>query len=67
MDDVFFDTDGNPVSLDRLCVLEPAWAASRIRVAMEQIKALKAAMAKSAELRAQLEQLERVVAGLVRR
>ena len=28
----YYDLDGNPCSLDRLCVLEPAWAANRIRV-----------------------------------
>ena len=26
-----FDADGNPVTLDRLCKLEPEWAANRIR------------------------------------
>ena len=27
----YYDIDGNKVSLDRLCELEPQWAASRIR------------------------------------
>lgn len=29
--DQFFDSDGNPVSLDTLCRREPGWAANRIR------------------------------------
>lgn len=28
---VYHDSDGNPCSLDAMCIREPAWAANRIR------------------------------------
>lgn len=36
------DIDGNPVTLDKLCRLEPAWAASRIRVMEAELARLRA-------------------------
>ena len=32
----YFDVDGNPVSLHRLCRLEPEWAANRVRVGLSE-------------------------------
>ena len=40
MPEKYKDMDGNPVSLDRLCREEPAWAANRIRDLEEKIRAL---------------------------
>lgn len=36
------DLEGNPVSLDTLCRKEPAWAANRIRVTLNERDALRA-------------------------
>jgi len=36
------DIDGNPVSLDKLCRIEPAWAANRIRSSAADYAALEA-------------------------
>lgn len=36
------DSDGNTVSLNKLCALEPDWAANRIRVMADEIKRLTA-------------------------
>lgn len=49
------DIDGNPVTLDKLCRLEPAWAASRIRVMEAELEALR-------EMREALMAVERDVA-----
>jgi len=34
----YYDRDGNPVTLDKLCRLEPEWAANRIRVMTGELK-----------------------------
>lgn len=39
-------TDGIPVTLDRLCRLEPEWAANRIRLLTEQLDATIAELAR---------------------
>jgi hypothetical protein len=36
------DPDGNPCTLDKLCRIEPAWAANRLRVELARVTALKA-------------------------
>lgn len=36
----FRDRDGNPITLDTLCRMEPAWAANRIRELEEMVKRL---------------------------
>ena len=35
----YYDPEGNEVSLDKLVKLEPEWAASRIRVMIDDIRA----------------------------
>jgi len=39
---LYRDMDGNEVSLHKLCVIEPDWAESRIRVMTDQIESLTA-------------------------
>jgi hypothetical protein len=36
-DEGYKDMDGNPISLERLCVKEPGWAANRIRHMRQQL------------------------------
>jgi len=49
------DIDGNPVTLDKLCRMEPAWAANRLRVEIERAdkaeSALREALEEVAEMR----------------
>jgi peroxiredoxin family protein len=40
MDKEYFDMDGNPITLDLLCIKEPAWAANCIRQTENKIKQL---------------------------
>jgi len=43
----FYDIDGNEVSLDVLCIREPAWAANRIRDLTEQLDSFRPANIKN--------------------
>ena len=40
-DGYYCDAEGNPVTLEELCRIEPAWAASRILVLLTELVALK--------------------------
>ncbi len=54
----YYDSGGDPCSLDRLCENEPAWAASRIRVMDEQ---LSAATARASELERELTEANEII------
>jgi hypothetical protein len=38
----YYDQEGNECSLDKLCRLEPEWAANRLRVAEDAVEKLRA-------------------------
>jgi hypothetical protein len=48
-DRTYHDAEGRVCSLDVLCMREPAWAANRLRVADERIRALEAELASMQE------------------
>ena len=50
MSDNYHDSEGRKVSLDILCVREPAWAANRIRAGLVEIEKLGRAMHDSARI-----------------
>jgi len=41
----YFDIDGNPVTLHKLCKTEPEWAQSRIELMTKEIESLQAEIA----------------------
>ena len=41
MDKEYLDIDGNPITLDMLCIKDPAWAASRLRECVKDERRIK--------------------------
>lgn len=59
----YYDQDGNKVSLDKLCRIEPAWAANRLRAELKENRRL---TAENARLRGELKRTNEMWADTAR-